>query len=147
MPQTLGTLYFRADDGVHGDELWMSDGTESETVMVKDIRPGSTGSINSNAWACMGGNYYFSADDGTSNYCLLWRSDGSEAGTYCVKDAFPVYPEIDALAVIGNMLYFSSTMEYMEQNFGKGTAWMQAHQWSRTFIRARLQAANIGGKL
>ena len=35
---------FRRHDGVNGKELWKSDGTSSGTVMVKDIRPGSSGS-------------------------------------------------------------------------------------------------------
>src|SRR5262245_51203926 len=35
-----GTLYFVADDGVHGRELWKTDGTEKGTVLVKDIWPG-----------------------------------------------------------------------------------------------------------
>ena len=35
------TLFFTADDGVNGNELWKSDGTEAGTVLVKDINPGS----------------------------------------------------------------------------------------------------------
>ena len=31
------TLYFEANDGTNGYELWKSDGTASGTVMVKDI--------------------------------------------------------------------------------------------------------------
>jgi ELWxxDGT repeat protein len=41
-------LYFRADDGVHGVELWVSDmsGDTAKTKMYRDINPGSW-----NSWA------------------------------------------------------------------------------------------------
>jgi ELWxxDGT repeat protein len=32
-----GTLYFIADDGVSGYEIWKSNGTSSGTVLVDDI--------------------------------------------------------------------------------------------------------------
>ena len=38
-------LVVAADDGVNGYELWRSDGTEKGTTLVKDINPGSAGSI------------------------------------------------------------------------------------------------------
>lgn len=34
-------LFFRANDGVHGNELWVSDGTENGTYMVMDLNTGS----------------------------------------------------------------------------------------------------------
>src|SRR5947207_6465075 len=36
-----GISYFRANDGVHGKELWRSDGTVAGTRMVRDLTPGA----------------------------------------------------------------------------------------------------------
>ena len=34
-----GRAFFAANDGIHGTELWVSDGTATGTRLVKDIRP------------------------------------------------------------------------------------------------------------
>jgi ELWxxDGT repeat protein len=39
-----GSLYFSADDGRHGRELWTSDGSEAGTVILDDLYPGAHGS-------------------------------------------------------------------------------------------------------
>ena len=44
-----GTLFFTADDGVNGQELWKSDGTAAGTTLVKDIYPGHTASTATTA--------------------------------------------------------------------------------------------------
>jgi ELWxxDGT repeat protein len=40
-----GLMYFAASDAIHGRELWLTDGTESGTILVADFVPG-TGSGN-----------------------------------------------------------------------------------------------------
>ena len=82
-----GTLFFTADDGVNGCELWKSDGTAAGTVLVKDIRPGSCSSCPRNL-TNVNGTLFFAADDGSDGR-ELWKSDGTAAGTVLVKDICP----------------------------------------------------------
>ena len=43
---TKDYLLFAADDGIHGRELWRTDGTTEGTQLLMDIRPGSTTGYN-----------------------------------------------------------------------------------------------------
>jgi ELWxxDGT repeat protein len=85
-----GTLYFAADDGTNGQELWRSDGTEAGTVLVKDINPGPSSSSPRDLTR-VGSVVFFRADDGGHGY-ELWKSDGTAAGTVLVKDINPGAP-------------------------------------------------------
>lgn len=73
-----GTLYFVANDGVHGYELWKSRGTPASTVLVKDINaegnPPST--IYYNNLTNVNGRLFFVVDDGIHGQ-ELWVSDGT----------------------------------------------------------------------
>ena len=64
-----------------------SDGTEAGTVLVKDIRPGPSGSEIQELTA-MNGRLFFAADDGMAGL-ELWTSDGTAAGTTLFKDINP----------------------------------------------------------
>lgn len=68
-----------------GYELWKSDGTESGTTLVKDIRNGKNQSNSELKGIDLNGILIFEANDG-SNGNELWRSDGTESGTYLVKN-------------------------------------------------------------
>ncbi|MDG4604397.1 MAG: M10 family metallopeptidase C-terminal domain-containing protein [Defluviicoccus sp.] len=82
-----GTLFFQADDGTGGQELWKSDGTAAGTVLVKDINPGGGGS-GPGGLTNVNGTLFFSADNGTGGW-ELWKSNGTAAGTVLVKDINP----------------------------------------------------------
>jgi ELWxxDGT repeat protein len=67
-------LYFIANDGVHGEELWRTDGSEVGTVMVRDIvnvpyEPVSAAEMTE------AGERLFFAGDTVSQGSELWSFD------------------------------------------------------------------------
>jgi ELWxxDGT repeat protein len=101
-------LVFAVDDGVHGSEPWSSDGTAAGTALLRDVRPGLSGS-GVTGFTAAAGQLYFAADDG-GHGSEVWRTDGTPAGTRLVQDLNPEgassYPA--GFTVVGNLLYFSA---------------------------------------
>lgn len=82
-----GRLYFAANDGANGSELWSSDGTTAGTSLFKDIFPGP-GSSSPIGLTDAFGELIFRAGDGVHGD-EPWASDGTPAGTGLVTDVDP----------------------------------------------------------
>jgi ELWxxDGT repeat protein len=76
-------LIFNADDGIHGKELWRSDGTAEGTFMLKDIAPGEI-SADPNRFRVVGDTLLFSTSYG------YWQSDGTAEGTIPLEAFYPI---------------------------------------------------------
>lgn len=108
---------FVADDGVHGLELWRTDGTAAGTFLVHDIRKGPSGSFPAALFA-VGGVAFFSADDGLHGR-ELWRTDGTPGGTSLVANIAtdsgdPADPDTlssdpRTLAAVDGQVFFTAT--------------------------------------
>ena len=111
-----GFVYFSADNGSIGSELWRSDGTKNGTTLVMDINSGSTGSAITNM-VKMNNAIYFTANNGfSSNGTELWMSDGTT--TQMVKDinSGTGSSSPSELYVFDNTLYFSA---YSGTSYGR----------------------------
>lgn len=99
-------LMFVANDGIHGYETWLTDGTTSGTMRLSD----NNVDLNDTY-------YYFGA--GTVGQGL-WKTNGTAASTVLIKDGFT---QLSRLTEINGVLFFvanidSSNMEELWKSDG-----------------------------
>lgn len=114
-----GKLYFNAYTNAGGDELWVTDGTTSGTKMVKDIYPGSGGSIAGQAldtglFTVYNNLLYLFVNDSIHGR-ELWSTDGTEANTKMIKD---IYPGTGSSSFTSSLFYEYNGKLYFSANDG-----------------------------
>ncbi len=145
-----GVFYFSANDGVHGAELYKSNGKAEGTGLVKDIYPG-TASSNPYDITASGDKIYILASDSTY-YQNLLVSDGTDAGTKVLHYPSPgLLPYLQNLTDVNGSLYF--IYSYYDSSFNSyNQLWKTNGTDSGTVMVANLnsytpQLVNVDGTL
>lgn len=155
-------FYFLFDDGIHGGQIWRSDGTSAGSYMVKDINPNGA-SINSLSMVHLYGFSYFSANDGVHGN-ELWRTDGTAEGTTLVYDAYPDAISNGSISIVThqNYIFFRTNYAgesnvYRTDGTSEGTIKFRAadigdmfsfkehlyfHTYSKDFVRSNGEPGN-----
>ncbi len=84
-----GKLLFMANDGVHGEEIWATDGTEDGTFLLKDINEEAAVSFIFLFNGVKVGNRLIFTAYQTESGSELWETDGTTAGTKIFKEILP----------------------------------------------------------
>jgi len=99
-------VFFGWDDGTHGLEPWVSDGTDEGTKMLKDIMPDGDYSSPYFPSITIADNTFFVAD--TNNYIRkIWKTDGTPNGTVLTGSA----GDLQGMDIvhIGTSIYYITT--------------------------------------
>ena len=81
-------IYFAANDGITGFELWKTNGSTSGTTLVRNVDLDSNSSDPKHLTVGGDGMLYFTANDGEHGY-ELWQSNGTWGGTNMFLDISP----------------------------------------------------------
>ncbi|MFP4563992.1 MAG: hypothetical protein ACLFRY_11865 [Spirochaetia bacterium] len=102
-----GGLYFSADDGARGRELWKYDGIAGTASITDDINDNPGSSSTPQNFAVFSSELYFQADDGTTGR-ELWKYGGSgEAQQVADINSGSAHSNVAFLVEYASKLYFS----------------------------------------
>ena len=117
-----GELWFVADDGIHGRELWKTDGTPSGTQLAIDLLPGPEGffsgptTLRDGYLAVLGAQLILARRTSTLGL-EMWATDGTPGGTQFLVDCGPggfapptLLPHTHAVA--GGRLFFGADVAF-----------------------------------
>jgi ELWxxDGT repeat protein len=124
-------MYFLADDGLHREELWRTNGTELGTQLMKDIWPGE-GKSRINFTGVIGNTLFFRANAGEF-VGKLWRSQGTTTSTQMVdadEGEIRIFNDSIRFAIFQDALYFSG-----EKDLGYELYRIEATESTATLVK------------
>ncbi|HVG10076.1 MAG TPA: ELWxxDGT repeat protein [Thermoanaerobaculia bacterium] len=142
---------FRANDGSHGAELWITDGTPKGTRLLRDICPGPCHGAGE-VWHGLNGQLYFTANEPTHG-SELWSTDGTAVGTRLVRDLCPGSCGSNAFAPfpLGNRLLFvaddGQAGDEIWSTDGTAAGTVQISAFEPDHVWSRFHGAVAGGQL
>lgn len=135
-----GAIYFSANDGEHGWELWRTDGTKKGTVLVRDLAPPGPNPFEDGSYprniSDVNGTLLFSADG------FLWKSNGTKTGTTKLRSV--TNPR--GFVAVNGLLFFSSGDALWKSDFTRdGTVHVANVEPSERF--GTEGAASLNGRI
>ncbi len=154
-------LYFIANDGIHGNEIWSTNGTEAGTTMLKDINTGSGGAFYVGSsreqyrpFVVFNDRMYFNAYNNNNPFSAsgedsLYSTDGTAAGTMQFQIPMPPNPfndyltnfilNVRGLTVANSKLYVFGVASKQSGNFAGLYSFRQGiYQTDGTFANTTL---------
>ena len=115
-------VVFSGIDTLRGEELWISDGTNMGTRILKDINLGLRNSKPTKSMR-LGSKLFFNANDGIHGR-EMWVSDGSSMGTFMLKDFYlnnntptmSEYETTQSKTIFNGKLYFIARDDMVDSN-------------------------------
>lgn len=132
-------LYFAYDDGIHGTELWTSDGTVAGTVLFKDINPGVAASFPE-ALIINNGKLFFDAV-GSNGLYNLYVSDGTDPGTALIRNGILLVGGHGGIhPILGTNIYFDS-----DNGTGTGNGLWKTDGTTTALVKGDIIASEVPG--
>lgn len=141
MSEALGRLWFPANDGVHGMEIWTTDGTPAGTQMFADLHPAGFANPPTRPFEItpsLGLLTVYQTATGNE----LWRTDGTPLGTTMVLDLAPG-PASGTFVIIGPLAN-GALLAGITANQGR-EPWFTDGTAAGTFQLADLNPGNADG--